>query len=283
MREGSGQGLCDVGCLGRSGKQFNASRESHTRTTVHQRSRWCLPCRSTGCWSRRAGGLWLTVRLRGCVDSVLRGPQKDVFLHSGLAAGGAGFQTIRYGRQANIGRFALYVVTALNSQRFMYSTRNSLPHSPPPSVSAAIRAFDLEGGGCAGCVARHCAALSWTGQNWTGLDWTWAVRDWKRRRRSSAAGRLGRVFSTWPAARARVSPAHAIPIIPSHLDKAASLQPPAFFSPSLPFPPLPSPSLSFSPSPLQTVLSFCSCPSSTGNEDTALPCGASLWPVFTSS
>jgi hypothetical protein len=102
MREGSGQGLCDVGCLGRSGKQFNASRGSRTRTTDHGRRYTKGPdgvyragalVAGAGVHLRRAGGLWLTVRLRGCVDSVLRGPQKDVFLHSGLAAGGAGYDT----------------------------------------------------------------------------------------------------------------------------------------------------------------------------------------------
>jgi hypothetical protein len=34
MREGSGQGLCDVDCLGRSGKQFHASRPVHGYTNV---------------------------------------------------------------------------------------------------------------------------------------------------------------------------------------------------------------------------------------------------------
>jgi hypothetical protein len=42
---------------------------------------------------RRAGGLADCAAERLCVQCVLRGPQKDAFLHSGLAAGGAGYDT----------------------------------------------------------------------------------------------------------------------------------------------------------------------------------------------
>ena len=98
-------------------------------------------------------------------------------------------------------------------------------------------------GGCAGCSARHCAALSW-------LDWTWTVRDWKRRRRSSAAGRVGRGWK--PGLQQGRGSAHAMihprfPMIPSHLIYSSS-QPPAS-SLLLPFPSFPSPPLLSLPFP----------------------------------
>ena len=87
MREGSGQGLCDVDCLGRSGKQFHASRAVHG-TPMSPQVRMVFAVQEHAC--RRSLADCAAVRL--CVP---RGPQTDVSLHSGLAAGGAGFQTIR--------------------------------------------------------------------------------------------------------------------------------------------------------------------------------------------
>lgn len=128
-------------------------------------------------------------------------------------------------------------------------------------------------GGCAWlcCAALRCSELDWTGLYGTGRGGA-AVQQ---------LARVGRVFSTWPAARARVSPCHPNDPIPPI---SSSSQPPASSLllpfPSLPF--LPSASLPF---PLRrSRQSYHFAPAHRRQEtktlhslqEASVPCGASL-------